>query len=395
MDRVNVVMTYFYQLKRSRHASLSTKYTGSSLFTLLLAQSLPQDGPQTASAIQEVEVISAWALGQDTNAEHLEARQIIPIFRGVGGVYTKYRTSSLPQPTANSIDTSYKPSPPSLEGSDREKELDFNGRECKVGLYQNPWFRNTAPGYGWRPYARWEGYPLGRRGDQIQKEENCFDVEDLNPELKDQTRYAVVTGHCGCQFYSKPGCSDDSWLFSGHDVDGEVPSRAWTKTASFRCRNNNHVDDFQSCKVTFTNGGDEWEPNGKYNLYFNVMDGYPYLTFWYQDLYYDRSNITEDQDAGGSLCWATDSLKKQREDGMAQFIRYGNATGCSCTVYRGRTCSGEVLREVGGYGTDVQYNWPSTNYIQPGSVRCWPPYGLNHGKRADGLPERQNWGFET
>ncbi|KAK6504235.1 hypothetical protein TWF506_002441 [Arthrobotrys conoides] len=373
---------------------------GSSLLTIPLVQARPQAvGLQTASRTSEAEAIPPSAPEPDTSVQNLEGRQIVPSFKGIGKIYSKYQSEPLPQPTANTLpevrDPDHKPWAPRLSGPDHTKEEDFNGRECKVGLYKNAWFRNTEPGYGWKPYERWEGYPLGRWGDQIQKEENCFDVNDLNPELNNQIRYAVITGHCGCQFYSKPGCADDSLLFSGHDVDGEVPSKAWLKTASFRCRNNNHIDDFDRCTVTLTNGGDLYEPHGKYNLYFNLVDGYTQTQFWYQDLSYDKESIIQDKQAGGSLCWATDTKEKQDKDRMGQWIRYGNATGCSCSIYQERTCTGPVLREVGGYGTDFQYDWPSTEYVQPGSVRCWPPYGLNHGKRADGRPGRKNWGFET
>ncbi|RVD82662.1 uncharacterized protein DFL_007080 [Arthrobotrys flagrans] len=112
---------------------------------------------------------------------------------------------------------------------------------------------------------------------------------------------------------SKPRCADGSWLFAGHDVDGEVPGKAWTKATSFRCRNDDHydVDDFQHCQATFTNGGDYYEPNGKYNLYFNIIDGYNELRFWYQNLYFNGDTIKEDKEVGVDLTMP-DSLASAR-----------------------------------------------------------------------------------
>ncbi|KAK6342912.1 hypothetical protein TWF718_008292 [Orbilia javanica] len=374
---------------------------GSVIFLLPLVYARPQHSFPSANNTDPTSLIP---LELDSSNQELEARQIVPKFKGIGNVYRKYATTSAaavnsePTPEPKSDEPGSYSWMPRRMGGDGEKEEDFNGRECLVGLYKNAWFRNTEPGYKWTPYERWEGYPLGRWGDQLQKDENCWEVaDDLNPKLKNEIRYAIMTGHCDCHFFGKPGCDKDSWLFSGHDVDGEVPSKGWTKIQSFRCHTNDHYESekFENCHVSLTNGGDAHEPNGKFNLYFNLLDGYSQLQFWYQDLFFDKNTIKEDKGTGGSLCWAIDPVDKIREDKMDQYIRYANASGCSCTIYSERDCTGEALREVGGYGTDVQYNWPSTAFIRPGSVRCWPPYGLSHGKRADKGPERKKWGFET
>ncbi|KAK6532893.1 hypothetical protein TWF281_007064 [Arthrobotrys megalospora] len=297
-----------------------------------------------------------------------------------------------PQPKCGpALNIPCKPLP--LPGPDRTKEEDFNGRECKVGLYENRWFRSDKPGYYHSPYERWEGYPLGTWDSPIP--EQCWEVEDLNPRLIEKhTLYSVITGHCGCKFYTARGCDESAWLYSGHDTSGPTPNGyPGPNILSFRCRPNDHFDDFQYCNVYFSNGGDEKEPGGRYNLVWNRLDGYDEHEFWYKVLSFDRNTIKEGYGQGsqGSVCY-NPGPEEEREIGRAQYIRYAKISGCSCSLYEHPDCQGNILRELGGYGTDLQWNWPSTPYTRPGSVRCWLPYGLSYGPRDDGGPERTNWG---
>ncbi|KAK6505618.1 hypothetical protein TWF481_007511 [Arthrobotrys musiformis] len=385
----------------SNRALLFAFCIGAACCILPFVHARPQDHHYEPTATtQEFDPVPNSAPELDNYVPGLEARGVVPIFRGIG---EKVRSFTLANPASVPTGLVEPPVPepsgpgwaPPLEGEDRTKEEDFNGRECKVGLYKHPWFRNTEPGYGWKSYTRWEGYPLGRSGSLLQKQQRCWNIADVKPDLLDEIRYSVTTGHCDCKFYTKPDCQEHFLGYSRHDSSGELPRDAWAKIESFRCLNNDHYDDFEYCHVTLTNGGDAHEPNGKYNLYFNLLDGYSELQFWYQELYFDRDTIRADKAAGGSRCWAPDPPERQRREGWGQYIRYANASGCSCSIYQNDDCTGEVLREVGGYGTDVQFNWPSTPYIQPGSVRCWTPYGLVGGKRLDKGPNRKSTSFEA
>ncbi|KAK6335975.1 hypothetical protein TWF730_003348 [Orbilia blumenaviensis] len=278
------------------------------------------------------------------------------------------------------------PTPPVITNSGTNVEEVFYGRDCRVGIYQTPWFRNQGSVEGVIQYERWEGFPLrGRTGDKPESREPCWDVADLNPAMVNQTKYSVITGYCGCQFFSKRGCAPESWVYSGHDTRGPVPPSALNNVASFRCRHNNHFDDFQSCSVTITNGGDSREPGGRYNRLYNHLDGHR-KQYWYQKLQFTKENIMADKGSGGSECYVP------FEDGRDRFIRYFNTSGCSCTLYADDKCSDRVLAESGGYGTSVAWDFPTTPFIRPGSFRCWLPFGLNYGQRADGGPERTNWG---
>ncbi|EPS38565.1 hypothetical protein H072_7658 [Dactylellina haptotyla CBS 200.50] len=126
----------------------------------------------------------------------------------------------------------------------RDDMQSYQSTECQVGLW-NGVDENRNSVYG-EYNTEWQGLPF-----EGVPENECINVEDLNPGLVRTIRSFAVTGYCECEFFKDKDCLLENGKFSAYNrKDGALyKSDNDNILGSFKCRKTNNWEKFQNCSL--------------------------------------------------------------------------------------------------------------------------------------------------